>query len=405
MPTTASRRYALGFTTAVILVSAGVAAINTRVNPLRMTRVPWTSESLDPYRDISSQERTGRAGIILSAGRIDVAFIGSSRVANAFDPSSSLWKKQAAYNLGCKAGYFHESARIARFLIARHQPEIVFLGIDPGDFSSDLDTRPIGDFYASPFSDQGDSIDRSFRYLLGFSSLDQSLDTLKRKRAGLPAPFAPDGGRTSYSPPDSGAQRRFIRERILAPPFVGNDGRTPRPPNQEKLQLLTQLVQEMRDHGTRLVLFLHPRHAVMNARAEDIDRSVVLFATERPALVDAIARGNAATAHGPAAELWDFYDFHPLNCEPLPIEGSPRMKYWDDLGHYTPEIADLILTRMMGKPPAVPEGVDYGLMLTAENLPKRLQNLPIAYRHYLSESGKRDVTWKEEVLSESAQKP
>ena len=96
-----------------LVVSLGV---NTTVNPWRVTPFPWSAAKLDPYRDISSQIRTGKAGIVRSTPAIKVGIIGSSRVANGLDPENPAWGDRTAVNLGCSGGFFYEAEALCRLL-------------------------------------------------------------------------------------------------------------------------------------------------------------------------------------------------------------------------------------------------------------------------------------------------
>ena len=55
------------FTLAVLIAAGGLVAlfigINTWVNPLWVSKAPWTDDSFAEYRPIYRYQRTGKAGI------------------------------------------------------------------------------------------------------------------------------------------------------------------------------------------------------------------------------------------------------------------------------------------------------------------------------------------------------
>lgn len=397
----ASRRYAFGFLGAVACFTLIAAAINTWVNPLRVTPAPWSDPGFDDYREIDSQIRTGKAGMLRSTDHPDAVFVGSSRVANGFDPGFDAWGEQQVLNLGCSGGFLFETMGITRHLLENESPSVILFGVDPGDLSNPIDTRPLGDYYASPFAEGGDRLDREMRYLIGISTLEISLETLSRKSKGRLASYTPQGLRVRSDKAGQRKQIEFIRSRLLGEAFLEDDGRKSKSVNQEKLAQLEEMLRLAREHGTRVILYIHPQHAAMHARAADIDNPPVIFEPERPALVALVERVNDADLNGPEVELWDFFDFHPINCEPLPLESGDRMRFWGDLGHYSVEVGNAMQARMMGWGVPLDAADDYGVRLDRSTLGSRLEEVRQQYGDYLRGPGARDVRWKEELFNEA----
>lgn len=402
----APRRYALALLVILALALVAAVAVNTTVNPWRVTPAPWSSAKLDPYRDISSQIRTGKAGIIRSNPRIGVGIIGSSRVANGLDPQNPGWGRPDVVNLGCSGGFFYEAEALCRYLLERHSPELVLFGIDPGDLSSDTDTRPMGDFHASPLDPEGDAFNRELRYLFGISTLEASFQTLARAASGQPTQYTPQGLRARPKKKGQKSQLHFIRARIVgeAEFDLPDEGRAGKALNPAKTARLEAMLRECRRRGVRVIVFFHPQHGLMHARAADAADPPALFAQERRGVVDIVARVNAETLPGPPVEAWDFYDYHPLNCDPIPRDDRSRMAHWNDLGHYTIEMGDLMLARMMGWPlPAgLPGGNDYGVRLAAATFDAHLAAVRAGYGRYLTQDGRADVALKEQWIAEAA---
>lgn len=393
-----SRRYAIGFGVAVAGFTLFAAAVNTWINPLRVTPAPWTDSSFEPYREISNQIRTGKAGLIRSNGHPDVAFVGSSRVANGMDPEFAPWGDKLVLNLGCSGGFIYETIGVTRFLLQEEPPETILFGVDPGDLCNKVDTRPMADYYSSPFAPGGDRVDREIRYVVGISTLEDSWETFRRRRNDNLANYTPKGLRARSDKAGKRKQIDFVRMCLLGEAFLEEEGRKQPALNPAKVKALEEVLAEARAAGTRVLLYLHPQHAVLHARAADADNPPVIFAPERPALVDLVSRVNAADLPGPPVEFWDFFGFHEINCEPLPLDGQQEMQWWGDLGHFKLPVGRIIQSRMMGWEVPVPEGADFGVRLDSSNLEARLEEVKRQYGEYLRGPGKRDVAWKEELF-------
>jgi len=399
-----NKRHAYVLLGGIAIFTAITGLVNTWVNPLRVTPAPWSSQSFDPYRDISSQIRTGKAGIIRSHEQVDVAFLGSSRVENGLNPEFPAWQDKEVLNLGCSGGYIYETTGIADYLLDRTHPEVLFCGIDPGDLSRPADSRDKSDYYASPFAESSGSVDRELRYLFGISTLETSIETIKRRAGDTPSPYSPRGLRGVEVGKDQGSQLGFVRRQLIGNDFGGGDARTEHPIDEPKIDALRALMTKCRANDIQLILFYHPQHAVMSARSEDAQDPPLFFPSERPALVALVDEVNQMPASGPPVELWDFFDFHPINCEPLPLGDKSRMKYWDDLGHFSVPVGDAMQARMMGWPVELEGAEAYGFQLDSSNLQAREMQVRDGYRTYLEGTGRGDAKWKEDLLKGQAKR-
>lgn len=400
----ASRGYTIGLVS-VVAAACGIAlAVNTTVNPWRVTPMPWSSQKLDPYRDISSQIRTSKVGIVRANPAINAAVIGSSRVANGLDPEHPGWQGKTVVNLGCSGGFIYESSALARYLLAERKVETILFGVDPGDLGSLTDTRPLGDFYASPLAGAQDRFNRELRYLIGVSTFEASAQTLKRYASGEATEYTPKGLRARPKKRGQRSQLDFIKARIQGEaefdvPDTSRPAITP-----AKAKLLEDLMREARAKNTRFIAFIHPTHAMMNARAADAANPPVVFEHERRAVLETAVRVNAEAHPGPPIEVWDFCDYHPLNCEPLPQDRQSSMLHWGDLGHYSIEVGNLIQSRIMDWPIPIKGGDNYGTRLTPETLDPWFAHVRQGYRAYLGGPGAADVARKEEWIQEAEAK-
>lgn len=396
-----ARRYTTGFLTAIVGATVIAAAINTRVDPLRLTGQAWADAELDPYREISSQIRSGKAGLLRQAGHIDVAFLGSSRIANGFDPTLPQWAEQKVLNLGCSGGFLFESVGIAQYLLRNDPPELILMGIDPGDLTSAVDTRPLGDFYTSPFNPDGDPLDREIRYWIGISTLEESLETLERKRLQRPGTYTSEGLRKRGLGRGNIQQIDFIRSNLLGEAFLADDSPVGKSANLAKVEALQELFREVRTSQTRLIVFLQPRHALLGASLEHVDNPICLYQSEREALVNTIAEANAEALPSALIEFWDFLDFHPINTEPLPRTEGAFMEYWTDLDHFSLQVGNTMQARMMGWPVSLRGGEDYGTQVDQGNLTSRIAQVKRQSVDYLTGRGRSDIEWKETISEEA----
>lgn len=397
------RSYSL-LTGVTVLIALAVAfAINTTVNPMRVTPCAWSMKSLDPYRDIASQIRTGKAGLLREHSDWTGAFVGSSRIANGLDPKLPEWNGKRIVNLGCSAGFIYETEAICRYAVAHQKIDMVVLGLDPGDLSTDFDTREASDFYSSPFANQ-DEVSRELRYYFGISTLELSFETIGRSMRKELSQYTTEGLRIGkHGTGVRKGQYTFLKNSILGDIEAGmpDDRGDLTKLNERKTKMLARLLEDLHRAGIHVLVLYHPRHGLMHAHEADREAPHVTFEAERRTLCSMVDAVNRSPEGKGAIELWDFNDYHPINCEPLPRNDEETMRGWHDLGHYSLDIGHLIQARMMGWPCPVPGGEDYGTHVTPENLEAHLVQVQAGYKRYLTEDGARDVGWKESLIRES----
>lgn len=390
-----TRRYALLVIGLAGLCLVVIGAVNTRVNPWRVTPVPWEDAKYDDYRGESEHLRTTKAGILRGGNFWNVALVGSSRVANAFDPGQGAWSgedwdRDIVVNLGCNAAFLNETTAIAKYFVEHEPAKLVILGIDPGDLTSKVDTRPLFDFEGSPFSPNA-GLDNELRYVFGISTLEASLATVKRAGRKQLAEYGPRGMRRA--PKEHGkSQLKFIEGTITTKTELETtDAAGPdRTLNEGKLEKLKALLEKCRKRKCRVVLFFHSNHALMHAEAKHIGAGVVPFEKERRELIKLLEAY-------PEVALWDFCNYHPLNCEPLPLDDPKegRIEHWNDLGHFHVEVGNQMMALMMDWPLPRAEWKEIGRKLDAGNLEAYLKEVGDGYQRYLTQDGKRDLEWKE----------
>lgn len=354
-------------------------AFNTWINPLWVTPAPWTDESFAEFRPIYRHQRTAKAGLVRSADW-QAAVFGSSRVDIALDPANPRWGDTRAVNLAVSAGTLPETSAILRYTLRHDKLKTAIVGIDIGDLMGAHSPYRTTGFMESPFNPNGDTFERELRYISGISTFETAVQTLiNRSRNSLPE-YTPQGHRLRHQePPD--VLQTIQRDSIPHALRTVRRRKHALAPNDWKISLLRQILDDSKAAHTRLVVLIPPSHAAYIGIYHLENDPDPCFSHDRGIMAKLVAESNAAHPEAPPAVVWDFNDFHELNCEAIPSDKS-RMKYWVDGTHARKSLGDVMLARVMGWPADDPAGADYGFELTAENLDQRLAALKQGYRDY-----------------------
>ena len=381
LPRRSFRRFALS-----VLISAAVILLiffiaNTRVNPLWVSKAPWTDESYADFRPIYRFQRTGKAGIARSKPW-KVAFLGSSRIDIAFDPALPQWGDKPTVNLAVSAGTIPETAAILRYPRDHAPLETAIAGIDIGDLMGSSSPYKTTGFMESPFNPNGDHMEQEFRYYAGISTFKSAVQTIDSKSKNELPEYTPLGHR--LRPKQEAEVAKVIRRDGIPHALRVSRRRKSHPPgmepNADKAKLVQQMLDDTKAHKCRLVFVIPPSHGAYLGVFHYVGDPDPVFSGDRHALVKLVAASNAAHPDAPPATIWDFNDFHPLNCEPLPADKS-KMHWWLDGTHSRKALGDVMLSRIMGWP-IEGEGKDYGFELNESNLHERAQNLREGYQHF-----------------------
>ena len=354
---------------AAAAVPALFTVVNTRINPLWVSPAPWTDEGYAEFRPIHNHQRTGKAGI-LDARPWKVVLAGSSRIDIAMDPALPEWGDKPAVNLAVSAGSLPETAAIVRRALRRAPVETAIVGIDIGDLLSAESQWRMTGFMESPFNPQADPLEQTLRHYAGISTFESAVQAVINRRSHQPAEYTPQGHRLRHQ--ETGDVAMVIRRDAIAHALRTVRARKANPPadaNPWKLGCLRQILDDTKAAGCRLVLVIPPSHATYLAVFFHENDPDPAFSRDRRIMAGAVAASNAAHPGAPPAEIWDFNDFHPLNAEAIPMDGT-RMHYWLDGTHARRALGNLMLARIMGWPAAADAG-DYGFKLDVSNLGDR----------------------------------
>ncbi|WP_367872598.1 hypothetical protein [Luteolibacter sp. Populi] len=376
------------FNRAILGISGGIlmtfTAFNTWINPLWVTKTPWTDEKFAEYRPIYRQQRTGKAGIARSMPW-KIGFFGSSRVDIAFDPMLPQWQGKPAVNLAVSAGTLPETAGILRYTVEHCPLETAIVGIDLGDISGSGSGIKTTGYMESPFNPKGEKIERELRYVAGVSTFVSSVKTLtywgdRHKENFVLPEYTPQGHRLRHQ--DKPKVAEGIRRDAIPHAMRGTRRRQKAiAANEGKIHLVRQILEDCKQHQVALKIAIPPNLAVYISVYYYSGDPDPTFSIDRSTLARLVAESNAAHPDAPPAEIWDFNDYHPLNCEPIPTPDKARMHWWLDGTHARKALGDVMLARMMGWPTEGP-AADYGFKLTETNLPERLASLKAGYEKF-----------------------
>ncbi|BCU77094.1 hypothetical protein [Luteolibacter sp. LG18] len=436
-PSRAHRKYFTRMVGSFVGVMGLFSLVNTWVNPLWVTPSPWTSDHLfadsrQIYRDL----RTAKAGLVRSK-QWDTVFLGSSRIAIAFDPAMPQWGDHKVVNLGLSGGSLTEQDAFVNYIFEKQKGvKTIYLGVDPTDLTDATDMARNAGFYESPMNPAGDVVEREMRYVTGVSSFIASSRTLKtrfwvelpgdeQKDKKLHPSFLThlkeairtrDTMDNKHLPPYTGLGH-WLRDRSVRPvrAILETDSIPhalrmirQRKAKQEKIadnkvKALAHILDNCLSRGVELKLLLPPNYAAYLAVFHIDNDPDPSFSKVRELVVDMVAKANAAHPEAKPVTVWDFFDFHPLNAEPL-SSVDPKtgfLHYWADGTHSLETLGHVMLKRMNGWPIDDPKEADYGREIDVHNVQDRLKEIRAQYQTY-RKTYPEDIKWVEEIMSKYA---
>lgn len=394
-------RFAAGV---IVLYLFIIFLTNTVVDPLRVSGWPWSAKVLEKYRDTSKRMRTAKAGLVKSNQDWQVALIGSSRVGDGLNPRDERWRGRNVVNLGLSGGMIYETDAMCRYAMSQCDLKEIVIAIDPGDLSFSYDSREAGDFHSSPLDPTKRNLEATLGFSFGASVFELSIETLQRAANDEKPESSQEGYRMREAKYESAEEQlAFIRKSFFdrSPSALPEPFDTPLRIDPAKRELLRGLLMFLKEKGTNVSLIYLPRHAVLYARPADGATPKVPFEHERRELCGLVAELNEAVPGASPVALWDFNNAHPLNGEILPLGNRPRMRYWNDLSHFSEIMGSAMIAKITGtEPPELPGAENYGILLTPENLNSYLAEVAAGYGRYITRDGREDLEFKELVHAE-----
>jgi len=393
------KRYTVCFCAVLSAYLILVVSVTTTVDPWRVLRMPWALESLEEYRDFSDAHRTGKAGLALDPEGWDIAFVGSSRVENGLDTSYEAFGKKRVVNLGLAGGLIDENTAMGHFLITKNPGlKTILFGVDTGDLTSLADMSSSSDFYLSPLAAGSSGMERKISYLTSVRALTDSLAVVTNRIKEQKSKYTLTGqriGKLGDPPPF----REFI---VSRKGFYQSQARAFDPPaespfNSKKYEKLAGFLKAARSAGIKVIVFVTPRHALLQIHPQENAPTEAPWQRERLALIRLCEETNALPLGGPEISLLDFCTFSPLNTQalPEPEPSDPPFTAWPDLEHYEHQIGAQILERCFGSDAeTIPQ---WGVDVLAVGAGKYFSDLRTGHEQYCREHPE-NVAWFREVI-------
>jgi hypothetical protein len=147
---------------------------------------------------------------------------------------------------------------------------------------------------------------------------------------------------------------------------------------------LRSLIKLCREHGIRLLLYIHPYHAHM-MESYRVGNLWPLFEEWKRALV--VILETDAGAHPGAApfDLWDFSGYNEITTENVPAtsEKGRMMRWYWEVGHYKRAAGELVVARMLEKNDNTePAPAVFGVKLNKRNIERHLADIRHARSQY-----------------------
>lgn len=395
-----NRRYTIRLLTGGAVVLAISFLLNTWVNPLWVSPAPWSDPDFADYKPIHKHPRTGKAGLTLS-GDLEAIVVGSSRLDIAVDPSHPLWKGRKASNLSLRGGNLTEFAPLVRYALERNPVRTLILGVDHYDLTSPIDIPNAPAFAQSPLAETDNELERTIRNHIGGSTTEMSIKALNYRARGRLASYN-RFGQWIHSLDGRPFRAIYLTDSLpQAVQWIEGYRRDPSI-NPEKISALRSILRDCSERDVEVTILIPPNHATYLSNFFDDADSPGIFATNRNAVHEVVVRHQAEHPEARPIAIWDFCDFHPINCEPLPPEGArEKMEHWIDGTHATAGVGALMLHCALGDGPVVPEGTrePYGTRIDARSLDATQAALERGFERYRREHPE-DLAWARKKLRE-----
>lgn len=330
-----------------------VGAFNLAIDPQDIFKTPnyWKINHAKINKD--NNDRLFKAVDIIRLQPTNL-IAGSSRTKQGIDPESPvLSSEQNFYNLAINGPNFYEVRRYIEHAIY-NQPELerIVLGVDFFMFNQDLENQPT--FKNSRLEKKRIIIDDKIKNLFSLDVLSTSLDTVKASKKS-PQTIDDDYGDNGFMPNrnfNNGESIWRFQQSIKLFFSLHSEYQF----SQAYGDDFKKIVELCKQNNIELIVFISPAHATNWESIYTMKRWDVFEQWKRD-LVTVIP-------------VWDFSGYNSVTTEPI----AKYMKNYVDNSHYTPEIGNSILQRILDrKTQEIPQ--DFGILLTTENIETHLQKI------------------------------
>jgi hypothetical protein len=304
---------------------------------------------------------------------LDILFVGSSRVAFAFDPRSPSLAEMQTYNAGLNGSHSYETGIVVRYALDR-VPSIrrIVWNIDFEEFF-----RPLGveaDFAQSGLA--GTLLASSYaRHLLSYEALRKSIEAVASAPRGRFFPYIDIDG--FYVHARSEAATRALdyalmpRLRHFYPNYVFAGQKLYAELFDARLADLDATLAYAKASGIDIDVVLMPIHAT-RLELYSLGGLLPLFESWKQALAQNLATAARLPGRG-TIRAFDFTPITPLSLEDFPPPDSGQhTRFFLETLHPGPLVGDMIVARLLDRAAPV-DMPDFGLPLADAVAPKRLE--------------------------------
>lgn len=381
----APRRYLTRFLLVLAAGLALVAAVNVTVDPYATFR--WTD--IDGFNQAKTLKRDGgrvNKSIILDRYRFDVLFLGTSQGEVGLDPASPVLDGAQAFNASLSNSNMGETADVAAYAVSRQSPRLVVIALDWMAFSTSRVRA--GDFFHSGFAGAS-HLPAYVRRLFDLDAMRDSFGVVRRSLRGEGQVFGKLGRvdpgirrHHDFAADFAGSLRGY-----LASEGAGDIENMPQHSlasftyDPRRVTLLAEVVKRFTDRGSQVALFVAPVHARYLTLVDAAGFMAIYDQWKRD-----LAAGLSFCGSGKPCRLWDFSGYSAVAAETVPRDSDSHgtMRYYWDPGHFSAEVGDMILARMLGREDRVgPLPPEFGRELTpasVETILKRFHEQQAEYR-------------------------
>jgi hypothetical protein len=303
---------------------------------------------------------------------LDILFVGSSRIAFAFDPRSLLLAEMQTYNAGLNGSHSYETGIVVRYALDR-VPNIrrIVWNIDFEEFFRPLSVE--ADFAQSGLA--GTPLASGYaRHLLSYEALRKSLDAAASALRGRFFPYIDIDG--FYVHERSEAATRALdyalmpRLRHFYPNYVFASQKLYAEFLDARLADLDATLAYAKARGVDVDIVLMPVHAT-RLEVYSLGGLLPLFESWKQALAQNLATAARLPGRG-TIRAFDFTPITPLSLEDFPPpESGKHTRFFLETLHPGPIVGDMIMARLLDRAPPV-DMPGFGVPLADATAPQRL---------------------------------
>ena len=338
----------------IVLSISGISLANFLIDPYDIFRHNklWESNLTKPEK--SNQDRLYKTIDIINI-KPDIILLGSSRLKQSLNPDHVAFSnEETVYNFGIDASNTRELlSYLENSYINQKNLKQVILGIDHYMFN-EFDKRQDA-FLQKRLKNKHIILTDLLNTLFSQDALIASKNTIK-ENWNLPKKTQDlvrgDNGFFPHREPNNGkTEWRFSN---IIEQYFGYH--TQYKLSEDRFNDFKKIVEFCRQNNIELIVFISPSHAT---------QWEALRVTDRWDSFEEWKRKMVAIT-----PVWDFSGYNSVTSEPI----QPIMSNYVDNSHYTPNIGDFVLNRILShNVEQVPEY--FGVLITSENIEQHLAKI------------------------------